>query len=110
MLETTCVKIRLKPGSLPRVRAWAQELTRRADETLATLRDEGVWIESAFLDSTPEGDYLIYYMKAESLERARAVVQQSPHPIDAYHQQFKQDTWESRRPLETLLDLDRTGL
>ena len=76
-METTCVKVRLKPGSLDRVRAWAAELNRRSDEVLATLRDERVIVESVFLDQTSDGDFLIYYLKARSLEEARQVVQQS---------------------------------
>ena len=52
------------------VRDWAAELNRRADEVLATLRDEGVVVESVFLEQTASGDFLIYYMKAQSIERA----------------------------------------
>jgi hypothetical protein len=104
-METKCVKIRLKPGSLDRVRAWAAEINRRSDEALATLRDEGVVIESAFLDSTGEGDFLIYYMRAENFDRARKVVSQSTHPIDAFHKEFKEDCWDERKRLELLIDL-----
>jgi hypothetical protein len=105
-VETACVKVRLKTDSLDRVRAWAAELNRRGDEVLATLRDEEVVVESVFLEQTSDGDFLIYYMKARSLEDARQAVQHSHHEIDAYHQRFKQDTWESRRPLELLIDFE----
>lgn len=107
MFETKCVKVKLKPGSLQRVRAWADELKNRREEALETMRDEGVVVESAFLDSTSEGDFLMYYMKAESFEQAAAVVKQSMHAIDAYHQAFKQETTESDTQLELLMDLDR---
>jgi hypothetical protein len=85
--ETLCRKIKLKPGSLNRVREWAKTLneTRRA-EALATLRDESVVIEAAFLDSTSEGDFLIIFMKAESFEQSRRAVESSTHDIDRYHQ------------------------
>ena len=112
-METACVKVRLKPNSLSRVRAWAAELSRRGDEVLATLRDEQVVVESVFLDQTNDGDFLIYYLKARSLEKAGQAVQQSQHEIDAYHQGFKRDTWESRKPLELLIDFEnfsRAGL
>ena len=59
-METACAKVRLKPGSLDRVREWATELRTRSDEVLATLRDEGVVIESVFLDSDEQGDFLVY--------------------------------------------------
>jgi hypothetical protein len=87
-------------------RAWAAELNRRGDEVLATLRDEQVVVESVFLDQTSDEHFLIYYLKARSLEKARQAVQQSQHEIDAYHQEFKQDTWESRKRLELLIDFE----
>jgi hypothetical protein len=105
-VETVCVEVRLKPASVARARAWAEELSRRAEEVLATLRDEGVAVESVFLDERSDGDFLIYYMKAGSLDQAAAVVQRSTHDIDVYHQQFKDETWESRRSLELLVDFE----
>ena len=106
--QTQCVKIRLKPNSLERVREWAATLNDlRRTEALATLRDETVVFEAAFLDHTPEGDFLIYVMKAESFDKAAKAVVQSPHEIDAYHSAFKRDTWQARTQLEVLIDLDR---
>jgi hypothetical protein len=105
-VETTCVKVRLRPGSLDRVRAWAAELNRRGDDVLATLRDERVVVESVFLDQTSDGDFLIYYLKARSLEKAKQAAQQSQHEIDAYHDGFKRDTWDTREPLELLIDFE----
>ena len=96
-MDTQCVKIRLKPDSIERVREWASELRARPDEVMATLRDEGVVVESAFLDSTADGEFLIYYVKAKSMEAAQEAVQRSTHPIDTYHQHFKTDTWEAER-------------
>ena len=104
-MKTKCIKIKLKPGSVERARTWAAEINRRSDEALATLRDEGVFIESAFLDSTREGDFLIYYMKARDFDRAKEIMSQSQHPIDAFHRQFKEDCWAERKPLELLIDL-----
>ena len=105
-METVCVKVTLKPESLEQVHRWADELRSRADEVLATLRDEGVVVESVFLDSNEQGDFLVYYMKARSVSAARQVAQRSSHPIDAYHEQFKAHTWESRRSLELLVDFE----
>jgi hypothetical protein len=105
--ETHCVKIRLKPDSVERVRAWAKTINGRKDEALATLRDEGVILETVFLDQNTEGDFLIYLMKAESFERAKEAAQRSVHAIDEYHQKFKKECWESGEKLEMLIDLDR---
>jgi hypothetical protein len=108
--ETRCVKIQLKPNSMERVREWATTLNEsRRGEAIATLRDETVVFEAAFLDHTLEGDFLIYVMKAESFEKGKAAVATSSHEIDKYHQQFKRDTWDVHTPLELLVELDRIG-
>jgi hypothetical protein len=108
-VDTVCLKIPLKPGSLERVREWATELRAKRDEVLATLRAEGVLVESVLLDSNDEGDFLIYYMKAKSMQAAREAVRRSVHPIDTYHQQFKTDTWDARTALELLVDFESFG-
>jgi len=105
-VETVCVQVRLKSGSLGHVHEWATELRTRSEEVLTTLRDEGVLVESAFLGSDDQGDFLIYYMKARSLEEAGERARGSTHPIDEYHQRFKAETWESRTPLELLIDFE----
>jgi hypothetical protein len=91
MSEVVCHRIKLRQGSLPRVREWARAICARRAEAIATLRDEGVTLESAFLEQTAEGHYLIYYMRAPKpgLEAAAT----STHPIDEYHQRFKRETW-----------------
>jgi len=101
-METVCVKVRLKPGSLPRVQAWAAELNARRDEVLATLRDEGVIVESVFLD----GEDLVYYLKAKDVAQAQAVYAASKHAIDAYHREFKDEAFAEQRTLELLIDFE----
>ena len=96
------MRVRLEPGSLPRVREWAAELNARRSEVLATLQDEGVRIESVFLD----GESLVYYLKADSLDHAREVYARSQHAIDAYHQRFKDETFAERSQLELLVDFE----
>ena len=104
-MDVQAAVITLKPGSLERVREWAETISRRRDEALATLRDEGVSLESWFLFSAGGQDHLICYMRAESMERAQEAARTSLHDIDAYHQQFKKDTWASGQRAELLVDL-----
>jgi hypothetical protein len=101
-VETVCVRVRLAPGSLPRVFEWAAELNTRRDEVLATLRDEGVRIESVFLD----GETLVYYLKADSVDHAREVYDRSAHAIDAYHRRFKDETFVEQTQLPLLIDFE----
>ncbi|MBW4618537.1 MAG: hypothetical protein KME17_04000 [Cyanosarcina radialis HA8281-LM2] len=97
--------IELKSNSLDRVEAWATTLKERTDEAMATLQDEGVSIESWFHFSLDGKDYLLCYMRAESIKKASEVVRSSPHAIDAYHQQFKKDTWVGGKSARLLVDL-----
>jgi hypothetical protein len=48
-------------------------------------------------------------MRAGSLEQAADAGRKLEHSIDAYHQQFQRDTWESGTPLELLADMHPTG-
>ena len=84
-METRAHRIKLKPGSLDRVREWAAEIGRRRGEALATLRDESVVLECFFLERTQDGDYLVGVMTAESFERSIQAYEQSVHALDAYH-------------------------
>jgi hypothetical protein len=93
---------------MPRVRAWAAEVTRRNEEVMATLRDETVRIETAFLDSSEAGDFLVYYLRADDLDRCNEAARTSTHPIDAYHREAMAAVTESGRELELLVDFDRS--
>lgn len=104
--KPVCARIRLQPDSLERVRAWAAHINMNKDAALATLQNESVSIESVFLDSSKDGDFLVYYMRAASHEQAQEVARQSTAAIDQYHQKFKRDTWLEVRHLELLVDLD----
>ena len=106
--EVRCARIRLKPGTLPRVREWAAELTRRREEVMVTLRDETVRVESAFLDSGPDGDFLVYYMRVDDVDADRRAVATSTHAIDAYHRAFMKEVVDGRATLELLIDFDRS--
>ncbi len=105
--ETRCVKIKLKPNSIEKVRTWARTINECKDEALATLCDEGVILETVFLDQNSEGDFLIYIVKAESFEKAKKAFEKSVHAIDECHQNFKKDCWLDGKKLEMLIDLDR---
>lgn len=107
MKEIVCAKIRIRSGYLDRVRSWAHEISSRRDEALMTLAAEGVTIESVFLDSGPEGDFLVYYMRTTSLVAAQKAASESIAPIDAFHRDFKCEVWMEVRRLELLVDLTR---
>ncbi|WP_255991974.1 DUF6176 family protein [Chitinolyticbacter albus] len=104
--EVVCARVALKPNSLQRVREWAAFISQHREEALQTLQLEGVTIESVFLDSSPSGDFLVYYMRSASQSKAEAVAANSLAMIDAYHNTFKRETWSHVDRLELLLDLE----
>lgn len=105
-MKSICVRVSLKKGATEAVKEWFRTLMDRREETLASLKNEGVVVESAFLDQQPDGDFLIYYMRAEDIEKAIAVFQNSSLAIDAYHKDCWGKYCEASSALEQLLDLD----
>lgn len=105
-MKSICVRVALKQGATEAVREWFRTLMERREETLGSLKNEGVVVESAFLDQLPDGDFLIYYMRAEDIEKAVTVFQNSSLAIDAYHKDCWSKYCERSTPLEQLLDLD----
>jgi len=108
--QTICNRIKLKPNSLARVTAWANEINSRSSEAFQTLLEEGVMVECAFLEQAVDGDYLIYLIKAENLAKMSQVAAVSTHPIDIFHKEFKAECFDGGSTLETLIDLDRYSL
>ena len=106
-LQTICGRIKIKDNCLSKVREWAKELNSRKEESLHTLREEGVYIESVFLDQRVDGIYLIYFMKLTNLKTASTIAKKSEHSIDLYHKAFKKQCWETNESLELLVDFDR---
>ncbi len=108
--DANCVRIKLKKGSLEGVRKWFQTLRERSDEVIETLENEGVIIESVFLDHIGEDDYLVYYMRAENFSTVKEVVSKSTLPIDLYHKDCMRqycEGREGRHELEQLMDIHR---
>lgn len=107
MTEVVCVRIRIRDGALPLVEEWARTLHARRDEVMETLRLEGVTVESAFLEHAPDGDHLVYYMRAHSLEEAHRVGRALDLPIQAYHERVKKEAWGERTGLRCLVDFEQ---
>ena len=106
MTAVACTRIALNPQSVALIREWGKTVNEaRRSEALATMVGEGVTVESYFLDSRPDGDYLIAYLRAESLEKAAQIASTSDHDIDRYHREVKQAAWGERTTLEPLVDL-----
>jgi hypothetical protein len=91
MTDVVLVKQRVEPGKEQRLREWLREVQRRQDEAEETLRDEGVLTESAFLEHTDRGTFLVSYMEAEDMHRVQESFEQSDHQIDEEHKAVMRD-------------------
>jgi hypothetical protein len=105
--KVRCVRIELKPGMVERAREWASAINARRFEALKTLEDEGVTIESVFLEHNSDGDFLIYYMRAHDFDASAKAASNSVHSIDEFHQKFKEEAWAGGSEIELLIDLER---
>ena len=106
MAETQCLKIRIKPGLTLPVIGWLKNLNNQLDEVRELLRDEGILIESIFLERSRDGDYLILYQKAKDLSKASETFHQSSSPLALATQKFISETWGEIQPLELVIDLE----
>jgi hypothetical protein len=106
-MNTICIKTKLRKEMIQEIRAWFQTLNDRLSETLQSLENEGVLVESAFLDQQGDDLYLIYYLKAKDISKAYEVFEKSTLPIDVYYKKCWKMYCEGREVLETLLDVDR---
>lgn len=106
-MKVMCIKTKLKKEYLEEIRAWFQTLKERMNETLESLKNEGVFVESAFLDIQGTDLYLIYYIKAKDIAHVYEVFTNSDLAIDHYYKKCWKQYCEGRVILEELLDIDR---
>jgi L-rhamnose mutarotase len=103
-MEVECFKLTLKSDSLPTVREWAARMKNEMTEVRELLKNEGIALESVFLEENEEGAALIYYLRAPDLKKAREASRASKHPLDLYHQQVMKQVAASGKQLECLFD------
>ncbi len=105
-MRTICIKTKVKKEDLREIREWFQTLKRRKDETLQTLINEEVLVESAYLDLQGDDFFIIYYLKAKNIDKAYDVFNKSTHSIDVYFKSCWQKHCKGRWELEELIDLE----
>ena len=84
-MESAAGLIKLKPGYATDLEEWRATLASRRAEVVETLRKEGVALEAWFQIDVGGEPYLLWFMHAGSIERAREVFLNLKHDIDVYH-------------------------
>ena len=64
---------------------WCDQVTKRKDEVLATLREEGMLTEACFIDSEEKHVYI--FVRSNDLSKAFKAGQTSSHKIDKEHKE-----------------------
>lgn len=77
--------IKLKADTEHRVEHWRSTIASRLDEAAATLQDEDVQIESWFKVEIEGQPYLLWYLRAKSIQQVFEISMQLKHPIDQFH-------------------------
>jgi hypothetical protein len=111
MTETMLARARIKPGKTDRLRAWYDELDGRESEVIETLRHEGVYTETAFIQSIDGTEYLYGYMEASDLKRAQEAGEKEAYEIDEKHHAVLDETltddWQELEPIGHFTNPDR---
>lgn len=84
-METAAGLIKLKPGFSQDLEDWRETTAARRDEVLQTIRKEGVALESWFQIEIGGEPYLLWFMRAESIAKAREIFLNSDDEIDQFH-------------------------
>ena len=104
-MEAAAGLVKLKPDTKASVEDWCNTMKTRRDEALQTLRDEGVVVESWFQVEIEGAPYLLWYMRADSIERVWEIAAKSDHEIDAYHFEIMAEVTQSQISAIPILDL-----
>lgn len=99
--------IKLKPGSEGKVGEWRRTMTARLDEAAATLKDEEVQVESWFTVELGGDKYLLWYVRARSIDRVFELSRQRRHPIDEFHYEIMAAITAAETMAVPILDMPR---
>lgn len=104
MTRTKLAHFKFKPQGKQIWLDWSEELKRRKDEVIATLKNEGVVSESCFI--AEDGESVYYFMEAEDFEKVRIAASESTHLIDADHKKARSSSLEFAGTLECLFHFE----
>jgi hypothetical protein len=89
------MRIRLKAGMTDKLVAWVSQVPGRMDEVEVSMREQGIIAEHIYLERSPDGDSIIFYVKAEDLAKTRDVFQNSTRSIDQEMIEICNATWDT---------------
>ncbi|PSQ44145.1 hypothetical protein BRD14_01760 [Halobacteriales archaeon SW_5_68_122] len=95
MTDIVLTKQKIENGETQQLREWMDEVSEREEEAIETLKSEGMHSETTFIEHTDEGDFLVYYMKADDMKQVSESFADSSHEIDEEHKRMMDNVLES---------------
>jgi hypothetical protein len=85
MAETFIRKQKIRPGKTERLREWIARMEAEAEADSKDVQDiwsaESLHIISSFIEHAEDGDYLLWYLEADSMEQLIEARGASTHPL-----------------------------
>ncbi len=107
MSQLQLLRIRLKPGTTPKVIQFVRELGMRNSEVTQGFAREGMQSQSFFLERRDDGDWLYYLARAEDLMQAAIAHEQAGGPLAETGRELMAAAWADINAPELLCDLVR---
>ncbi len=104
MTNASMVHFNFKPDKKQVWLDWSEELKKRREEVIVTLKDEGVLSESCFISE--DGESIYYFMEAEDVDKVNKVFASSTHLIDADHKKAMSESLQRVSKLECLFHIE----
>lgn len=97
--------IKLTSGTSPAIEQWREATCARMEEVARALREDEIQIESWFTIEIAGQNYLLWYMRAKSIQRALLAMKDLRRPIDKFHFDFLTNVTEANIVAKPLIDL-----
>lgn len=99
MVETTIIRQEVRSEKVATLRERLAELDERGSEIIETLQNEGVKTETAFLEESSHGTFLVTYMEAEDLQEAQETFEESTLDIDLEYKRIVRECLVDGQPV-----------
>lgn len=104
MTQVKLVRLKIKEGKKQLWLDWCEELKRRKDEVIETLKNETVVSESCFLSE--DGEHVYYFVETTDMEKSQAAFKNSTFKIDLEHRERRVASLDKIGQLEELFHFE----
>jgi len=99
MPETFIRKQKIRAGKTERLREWIPKMTAEAEADSQGVQDiwsaESLHTISLFIEHAADGDYLVWYLEADSMEQLVDARRASTHPLHDVEDAMLEDVLEA---------------